>query len=113
MLVGLSGCAALLVGAGAAGGYAIGKDSIKNHFDLPMSHVYQVSREVIGEVGLVTLEDEQRGLIKASVEGTNVTLTVKRVSEKAVELKVKARSKFLIPRIDTAQTVYNRIIQRL
>ena len=111
--VALSGCAAVLLGAGAAGGYAISKDSITNGFDLPPSHVYHVSREVIGELGLVTVEDERRGLMKAVVQGAKVTITVKPISEKTVELKVKARNALLFPKIDVAQTVYNQIIQRL
>ncbi len=113
LAMGLSGCAALLLGAGAAGGYAISKDSIKNRFQQSLSHVYRVSRDVIGEVGLVTADDERRGVIKASVEGANVTITIKPVSETSVELVVRARNNLLLPKIDTAQLVYNRIIQRL
>lgn len=113
LAIGLSGCAAFLLGAGAAGGYAISKDSIKNRFELPPSHVYRVSRDVIGEVGFVAVDDERRGLIKANVEGVTVTITIKPISEKSVELVVRARNNLLLPKIDTAQMVYNRIIQHL
>jgi hypothetical protein len=109
----LSGCAVLLVGAGAAGGYAISRDSVKNHFDLPMSHVFQVSREVVESQGLITLEDARRGLIKAEVAGANVTVTVKSVSPRTVELKVRARNDVLLPKIEVAQAVYNKIFERL
>lgn len=109
----LSGCAVLLVGAGAAGGYAVSRDSIKNHFDLPMDHVYRISQQVASEVGLVTVEDGRRGLIKATVEGANITITVRQVSSKTVELKVKARNDLWLPKIDVAQTIYNRIAERL
>ncbi len=108
-----TGCAALLISAGAAGGYAVSRDSIRNYLDLPLDQVYGASREVIGELGLVTAEDARRGLIKATVQNANVTVTVKRVSEQSVELKVKARNKFLWPKIDVAHTVYNRILERL
>lgn len=111
--LGLSGCAVLLVGAGAAGGYAIGRDSITNHFDLPQDRVFRASREVIGELGLVTTEDARHGLIKAQVEGANVTITVKRISETTVELKVKARNDLFMPKIRIAQTVYTHIADRL
>ncbi len=109
----LSGCAPVLIGAGVAGGYAISKDSIKNTFDLPQSHVFRVSQDVINEVGLATVEDERRGLLKATVQGVNVTVTVKPLSKQTVELKVKARNNLLLPEIDVAQSVYNRIIERL
>ena len=111
--MGLSGCAAALVGVGAAGGYAISRDAITNQFEFPMDHVYRVGREVIGDMGLVTTEDAGRGVIRAEVQGVHVTLTVRRISERFVELKVKARNQFLMPRIGVAQAVYNRIVQRL
>ena len=110
---GLTGCAVLLVGAGAAGGYAISKDSIRSHFDLAPRTIYQESRRVIGERGLVTLEDERRGLIKAQVEGATVTITVKRISERTTELNVKARDNLLLPKIEIAQAIYNEIITGL
>ena len=112
LVSGLSGCAVLLVGAGAAGGYAISQDSIKNSFDLPFAHVFRVSRDVVKEAGLVTLEDERRGLINAVVEGADVTVTIKRISQKTVELKVKARH-LLLPKFEIAQALYNRMLDRL
>lgn len=109
---GLSGCAVLLVGAGAAGGYAVSRDAIKNHLDLPLTHVYRVSREVVREAGFVTVEDERRGLLKATVGEATVTITIKPVSQKTVELKVKAR-RFLLPNLEVAQAIYNKILDRL
>lgn len=108
-----AGCAALLVGAGAAGGYAISRDSIKNNFDLPPSQVYQVSRRIAQQEGLITLEDEKRGLIKVKVESANVTITVRRLTSKTVELKVKARNEVLLPKVEVAQAIYNEIFQQL
>jgi hypothetical protein len=111
--MGLSGCAVLLVGAGAAGGYAISKDSVKNLFDLPADQVFRVSREVVAEQGLVTVEDARNGLLKATVEGATVTVTVKPVTKKTVELRVKARDNLLFPKVDIAQALYTRILERL
>lgn len=110
---GLSGCAVLLIGAGAAGGYAISKDSITNHYDLSSTVVYQAAREVIGDEGLVTLEDEHRGIIKAEVLDANVTIQVRKVSDRTTQLQVKARNDLLLPKIDIAQNVYNKIDRRL
>ena len=112
-LVGLSGCAALWLGAGAVGGYAVSRDSITNHLELPPSHIYRVSDQVIRELGIVREEDESRGLIQADVEGAHVTIRIKPVSETVTELKVKARRGFLIPKLDVAERVYNAIIARL
>ena len=109
----LCGCAPLLLGAGAAGGYAISRDSITNTFELSQAHLYQVSREVIADTGFVTTEDARRGLIQATVEGATVTITVTPASDHKTELKVKARNKLLMPKIRVAQDVYNRIVDRL
>ena len=111
--IGLSGCAVLLVGAGAAGGYAISKDSVKNLFDLPVATVFQASREVVSAQGLITVEDARNGLLKATVEGATVTVTVKPVTKKTVELRVKARDNVLFPKVDVAQAIYTKILERL
>ena len=108
-----SGCALFLIGAGATAGYAISKDSVKNDYDLPMNRVYRESLSVIKEMGQVTLEDPKRGLIKAQVNDINVIITVKPLTRRTVELKVKARSDLLMPKVETAQEVYNRIASRL
>ena len=42
-----------------------------------------------------------------------VTITVKPLTRHSVELKVQARNSFLLPEIDTAQAVYNKIIEGL
>ena len=109
----LSGCAVLLVGAGAAGGYAVSKDSVKNNFDLPAGEVFRASRDVVRAAGLMTTEDEGHGTLKAVVEGATVTVTVKPISKRTVELKVKARDNLLIPKIDIAQGLYTKILERL
>jgi hypothetical protein len=112
-LAGAAGCAAVWVATGAAGGYAISKDSIRNHFDLPPAVIFRESRGVLREEGLITVEDESHGLLKAEVEGANVTVTVKRISEKTTQLQVKARNDWLMPKIDVAQALYNQILARL
>ena len=109
----LSGCAVLLVGAGAAGGYAVSRDSVKNNFDLPAGEVFRASRDVMRAAGLMTTEDEGHGTLKAVVEGATVTVTVKPISKRTVELKVKARDNLLIPKIDIAQGLYTKILERL
>ena len=108
-----AGCAPILIGAGAVGGYAISKDSISNTFDLSMDHVYDISRQVAEKEGLVTLADAKRGLIRTQVPGAKVTITIRRLTSRTVELKVKARNDAWLPKIDIAQSVYNQIVERL
>ena len=108
----VSGCAALLVGAGVAGGYAISKDSVRNTFDLPKDLVYDQSYAVAKEMGTVTVEDRAHGLIKAKIQDVNVTITIKPLTKKSVQLIVKGRNNFLMPKVDVAQEVYTKIIER-
>ena len=113
LLGGLSGCAVLLLGGGAAAGYAIGKDSVTDHFDVSQRHVYGVSRAVLKDKGLISSENAEQGYLKGTVEGMTVTITVKPVSKKTVKLTVKARDKFLMPKVAVAQDVYQAIKDRL
>ena len=101
VLVALAGCAPVWIGAGAVGGYAVGRDAIRNHFD------------VMGELGFVTDEDPHAGRVRGEVDGANVTVTIRPISDRTMELTVKARNKFLMPRVSTAHLIYNRILDRL
>lgn len=111
--LGTSGCALMLVGAGMAGGYAISKDSVRNLFDLSTDHVYDESLSAVKELGLVKLEDRTHGLIKAEVHDVDITVTVHQVTKRTVELKVRGRSHLFLPKVDVAQEVYNKIVERL
>ena len=112
-VVGLSGCALLLVGAGAAGGYAISRDSVKNLFDLPPDTVFRASRDVVAKEGTITIEDARNGVIKATLPGAKLTVTVKPVTKRTVELKVQARDGAMFPKVDIAQAIYTKILERL
>jgi len=103
----------LLVGAGVAGGYAISKDSVRNLFDLPKDRLYHESLAVLQQMGTVELEDRAHGRLRAEVEDVNVTITITQVTKKTVELHVRARSEWLMPKVDTAQEVYGKIVERL
>ena len=111
--LGLSGCAAFLVGAGIAGGYAISRDTVRNIFDLPKDVVYDRSLVVAKEMGVVTLDDRLHGKITAEVQDVNVTITVKPLTKKSVQLIVRGRNDFLMPKVDVAQAVYTKIIEQL
>jgi hypothetical protein len=108
-----SGCTLFLIGAGATAGYAVSKDSVRNQFDLPKEYLFEQSMEVARQMGMVTLEDQSRGLIKMKLIDTTVTITTRSFTNNSTELKVKGRNKFLMPDIDAALSVYNKIVERL
>lgn len=108
----LAGCAPVLIGAGAVGGYAISRDAIRSHFDVSERVLYDLSRDVVEDFGFITEEDERRGRLRGEVEGATVTVTVERVSDRTVQLTIRAR-KYLMPRIHVAHRVYDAIRDRL
>lgn len=111
--LGSSGCALFLVGAGAVGGYAISRDSVHNVFDLSRHRLYDRSLAVAQSMGLVKVEDQTHGLIAAEIQDVNVTITIKQLTKKTVELTVRGRSHFFLPNVDVAQEVYGKIVEGL
>jgi len=108
----LSGCAVILVGAGAAGGYAIGKDYIQGETDKDFNRVYDSAVNVADGMGVIEsrFSNSSTGKIKASVETSSLDIYVERLTKKTARLKVRSR-KNLMPNIELAQKVYNRILQ--
>ena len=109
----LCGCPLILVGAGAVGGYAVGKDAVRNQFEVSTDRLFRQSLAAAKELGFVTEEDAVHGLIKLKIQDVTVTITVKPLTQRAVELKVKARNNLLMPEVEVAQQVYNTILKRL
>lgn len=87
----LNGCVIFALGAGAAGGYAISRDTLEGFSDKSLDQVWNVGREVLGGQGLVTLEDKTHGRIEAKIDDSKVRLDISQVSPKSVRMQVKAR----------------------
>ncbi len=111
--MGLAGCAPVLIGAGAVGGYAASKDSVIDHFDQSPARVFAQALRVAHEMGAVTLQDEEHGRIEADLNGIKVTISVTPITDKTVQLKIKARNKFFLPKVSVAQDVYAAITEDL
>ena len=111
--LGLCGCPLLWLGAGVAGGYAIGTDSVSNQFALSKEKLFRHSAVVARRMGMVTVEDDARGVIQLKVGEADVTITITPLTDKTVGLTVKARNPLLMPQVAVAQRVYNAIAQRL
>ncbi len=109
-----SGCALLLLGGGAAGGYAISKDEVEILTDKKYDKVWRASTDVLREKGLVTIEDKNAGNIEAEVEGSKINVTVEQATPETVRLRVQARrAKNLFPDMKRAQEIFNQITQKL
>jgi len=109
-----TGCALFLVGAGAAGGIAISKDTIEGHFDKKLDQVWRTSREVLMQEGFIRLEDRAHGYLESEVRKSEVKIEILQVSEKTVRIRVKARKGLkLLPHPDLANELYNKIFHKL
>lgn len=113
-LILFSGCAIFLVGAGVGGGIAISKDTIEGHFDKKIDDVWKAGREVLMKEGFIRLEDKLHGQIEAEVRKSEIKIEILQVSEKTVRIRVKARKGHkLLPNIDLANELYNKIFDKL
>lgn len=109
-----SGCALFLVGAGAAGGIAISKDTIEGHFDRRLEPVWRAAREVLMQEGFIRSESKSHGEIEAEVRKSQVKVEILQVSEKTVRIHVKARKGHqLLPDVKLANELYNQIFQKI
>ena len=108
-----SGCAAILLGAGVVGGMAISDDTVQSYVDKNFDSLWKISLDVLEKMGEVTDKDKDKGVIKAVVEKSDVTVKLEIVTEKATRLKVSARKiKKVLPNIDLATKINNRIVKQ-
>lgn len=106
-----SGCAAVLVGAGAAGGIAISKDSASVNLDKSFDAAWKVTYKQLEKMGAINLQDKKAGKIEANIQDSEVTANIKQLTPKTVTIDIKAR-KNLFPNLTLAEDILNRIIQQ-
>lgn len=108
------GCALFLVGAGAAGGYAISKDEIEGFTDRDYERTWETARRVIAQDGAILAENKTLGEIEATVRDSNVKTKIEKYSTVSVRLRIQARKGYnLLPDIETAQDIFTKIIKDL
>lgn len=109
-----TGCALFLVGAGAAGGYAISKDEVEGYSDKTKSKVFDAAKTVLLAEGLIQVQDKEAGILEALVGESQVKVTLEQVSVKTVKIRVQGRKvKGLFPDIGLAQDVYGKIYRKI
>jgi hypothetical protein len=108
------GCALFLVGAGAAGGYAISKDEIEGFTDKDYERTWETARRVISKDGAILAENKILGAIEATVRDSNVKAKIEKFSTVSVRMRIQARKGYnLLPDIETAQDLFTKIIKDL
>lgn len=108
----LCGCVMMLVGAGAAGGYAVGRDYIQGEMEKSFDSVYTSALYIAEGLGIIESKysDSSVGKINAKVETSSLQIIVERLTRHAVRLRLKSR-KNLLPNLDLAQRVYSSILE--
>lgn len=89
-----------------------GKDYTQQDFDSSFEKVYDASLSIAQKMGKVTQENKEGGMIKALVNKNDVTIKIKKLTEKSTQLTVSAR-RLLLPKPDVAGGVLLEISERL
>jgi hypothetical protein len=103
-----SGCAAVLIGAGVAGGVAISEDTAKLEVDTNYNRAWNITYDTIKKMGVINTQDKTAGKIEANIEDTKIFAQVIPITPQTVRIEVKAR-KNLLPNMDLAMNIINRI----
>lgn len=101
------------IGAGAAGGYALGRDYIQGDTDKNFDSVYDSAVNIAEGMGIIQsrFSNPSLGKIRASVGSSRVDILIERLTLETVRLRVKSR-KNLMPNLELAQRIYNNILQQ-
>jgi hypothetical protein len=107
-----SGCTAMLIGAGVAGGLVISEDSAKFSVDKDFSHAWAASHQVLFKEGKITLEDKTAGKMEAALGDSRVVVLVKAITRRSTSIEVKARRNRL-PHVALSTEISRKIQERL
>lgn len=107
-----SGCAAVLIGGGIAGGMAVSRDTAEIVKDTSYDKAWDVTRKTLDEMGVINLEDKKAGKIEANVKDSKITAQVTQLTGKSVKVTIKAR-KNMFPKIELAMEIVNKINGKL
>lgn len=101
------------IGAGAAGGYALGRDYIQGDTDKSFEGMFDTAVNILEGMGTIQsrFSNPSVGKIQATVGSSRVDILIERLTLKTVRLRVKSR-KNLMPNLELAQRLYNNILQQ-
>ena len=109
----LNGCVWLVVGGvGALGGYVVSPDTVEGVTGNSSEELYESAVKVVSIMGQIQAKSKVAGEISAMIAGADVKVTIVPINTQTARIRVKARKLFL-PKIQTAQDVYLKIIEQL
>lgn len=81
-------------------------------FNVGFDKAYEVTLGIIQQIGEVTKDDKDKGLIKAKVDGSDVTVEITKKAAEEVQIKVSAR-KLVLPQPKLAEEILSKISEKL
>lgn len=109
----LCGCAPILIGGAAVGGaIVVAQDFATTSVDVPFHRAWSVANDELRRLGEIEKAFRKLGEIKARVEGASIKVTISKLTEQTVDIKVTAR-KSLFPQPDLAQAILTSIMRNL
>ncbi len=111
ILVSVTGCAPLIIGAaaGGLGAYAISRDTVQGDSDKSYDALWESAVSVTGMRGIIQQENANTGYIELSAEFSKVWIRLIRLTQATTRIKISAR-KFHFPNIGLAQDIFVKII---
>lgn len=112
LLLNISGCAALFIGAaaGGVGMYAASKDTIQGDTDTPYEALWDAAVNVGRIRGTITQQDATKGYINIDSKPNRIWIRFERLTQTATRIRVSAR-KYKLPNIDLAQDVFVKMVE--
>jgi uncharacterized protein involved in outer membrane biogenesis len=90
----------------------IGKDNVQQTFDASFDKAYETGLVVLQEMGKVSAQNKEGGVITADIQGASVSLKLKKVAQDKTEVTISAR-KYLLPEPSIAGGVLYKMSERL
>ena len=108
----LCGCVPLLVGAavGAAGGYAVSKDTIEGETDKDYDRLWDAAVNVSQAQGFLAEEDAASGFLRTETESGHAIVTLTRLTKTTTCVRVTARKRGF-PHLTLAEDMFVKILE--
>jgi len=112
LLLNISGCAPLIIGAaaGGLGACAINRDTIQSEMDKSYNSLWNAALTVSRIRGTIKQEDSTRGCIELKTDSSRVWIKVIRLTRATTRLRVSAR-KHHLPNLELAQDIFVKIME--
>ena len=111
MLLNITGCWFIIGGAaGAAGAYAVSKDTIEGLTDKPYEKLWNATQTVAKIRGTIKSANYNSGTMELQADASEVWIRLIRLTQATTKLRISAR-KHHLPNISLAQELYTKIME--